>query len=123
MKMKPYTNIDEYITNFPEETQQILQKIRKMANDIIPNAEETISYGIPTLKLNGKYVVYFAGYEHHVSLHPVPPGSEEFVKKIEPYVAGKGTMKFMLNKPIPYDIIEEIIKTNLQRYNDQTKNS
>lgn len=123
MKMQPYTNIDDYIANFPEETQAILQKIRKMANDIITNGEETISYGIPTIKVNGKYVVYFAGYENHVSLHPLPSGSEEFTKKIEPYVAGKGTMKFMLNKPIPYDIIEEIIKANLQRYHDQTKNS
>ena len=108
--------IDKYIKNYPAETQDVLQKIRRILNKAVPNAEETISYGIPTLKLDGKYVVYFAGFKNHVSVYPifVNTGDDEFQKGLTPYLSGKGTAKFPLNKPIPYDLIEKIAKYKLQ---------
>jgi uncharacterized protein YdhG (YjbR/CyaY superfamily) len=108
--------IDEYIRTFPQETQEILQKIRKAVNKSAPGCEETMSYGIPTLKLNGKYVVYFAGFKNHVSVYPifVTTGDKTLQKELMPYLSGKGTAKFPLNKPIPYDLIEKIAKLKLQ---------
>lgn len=112
--MNDYTNIDEYIANFPEDVQHILQNIRKIGHEIIPQAEETISYGIPTLKLNDKYVFYFAGYKKHVSVYPIPPVPESFQKEIKPFIKGKGTLQFPLDKPIPFDLIKQFVKFCLQ---------
>ncbi|MGH7196308.1 MAG: iron chaperone [Candidatus Saccharimonadales bacterium] len=114
VEMKPYKNIDEYIQNFPPSTQEILQKIRRVMHGVVPEAEEVISYGIPTFKLKGKPVAYFAGYEKHVSVYPVPAGDEVFQKEIAPYRKGKGTLQFPLDKPIPYDLIEKVVKLLLK---------
>jgi uncharacterized protein YdhG (YjbR/CyaY superfamily) len=112
--MKPYKTIDEYLDNFPKEVQEILEKIRKIVKEIVPKeAEETISYGIPTVKLNGKYLVYFAGFKNHISLYPIPPVPAIFEKEISPFVKGKGTIQFPLDKPIPYDLIKEFVKYSL----------
>ncbi len=74
----------------------------------MPDGEETISYQIPTVKLHGKYVVYFSGWKSHISVYPLPSGDEAFERDIAPYKAGKGTAKFPLNKPIPYDLIKRM---------------
>jgi len=75
--LKPNT-IDEYITGFPEGTQEKLQQIRTAVKQWVPEAVETISYGIPTFKLNGTYLIYFAGYKKHIGIYPVPSGNETF---------------------------------------------
>jgi uncharacterized protein YdhG (YjbR/CyaY superfamily) len=100
--------IDEYIDKFPADVQQILQEVRRRISNAVPAADETISYGIPTFTIGGRYLVYFAGWKHHVSIYPVPMGDSAFEKEIEPYVAGKGTMKFPLSEPIPYHLIERV---------------
>jgi uncharacterized protein YdhG (YjbR/CyaY superfamily) len=99
------SNVDDYINTFPEETQAILQKIRQIVHEAVPDGEEVMSYGIPTIKVDGKYVVYFSGWKHHVSLYPTPDGDAELDKSLEQYKAGKGTLKFPLDEPIPYDLI------------------
>lgn len=121
--MKSYKIVDEYLENFSGETKEILIKIRTIIDSAIPDAEQTIGYGIPTFKLNGKYVVYFAGYAKHVSLYPIPPGPASFQKSIEPYIAGKGTLKFIINKSIPYDLIKEIVKFSLKAHKERMKNN
>jgi len=65
-------NIDEYIATFPEDTQTLLQLVRAAIKEIVPAAQETISYGIPAFTLNGSYLIYFAGYKMHISLYPAP---------------------------------------------------
>lgn len=104
-----YRNIDEYIATFPESTQKILKEIRKTMKKMIPDAEETISYGIPTFKKNGRPVVYFAGYKSHVSVYPAPRGNPMFSKELAEYKGGKGTVQFPLNQPIPLDLIKRIV--------------
>lgn len=109
--MEKYTNIDEYIKNFPKETQEILQKIRKIITEQVPNFEETISYGIPTIKYKSKYVLYFAAFSKHVSVYPISGAMEEkYAEEIKKYRAGRGTLRFPLDKPIPYDFIKKIAK-------------
>ncbi len=81
----------------------------------MPEGEETISYQIPTVKLHGKYVVYFSGWKNHISVYPLPSGDEAFERDIAPYKSGKGTAKFPLSKPIPYDLIERMAVLLLEK--------
>jgi len=80
----------------------------------MPEAKEVISYQIPAFKLNGKYPIYFGGWKNNVSLYPVPAGDNAFKKAIAPYVAGKGTIKFPLGKPVPHDLIREIAQASIK---------
>ncbi|MGZ9222860.1 MAG: iron chaperone [Anaerolineales bacterium] len=114
MKTKQITpqNIDEYIAGFPTDVQEILQKIRMTIRKAAPDAEETISYLIPTFTLKGKYLIYFAAYKKHIGLYPVPAGDAEFNEQLSVYQTGKGTLQFPLDKPIPYDLISKIVKVN-----------
>lgn len=105
--------MDDYIATFPEEVQKTLKKVRATIKAAAPQAEETISYEIPTFKLNGKYLIYFAGWKNHLSIYPIPTGDAAFRKAVEPYVSGKGTLKFALDKPIPYALITQMVKLQI----------
>ncbi|HCT79211.1 MAG TPA: hypothetical protein DGT23_22160 [Micromonosporaceae bacterium] len=105
-----FSTVDEYIRSFPEDVQKVLEEMRRRIHKAVPGSGEKISYQIPTITLDGKYVVYFAGWKQHVSLYPVPAGDEAFEKKIAPYRAAKGTLKFPLGKPVPYDLVERVAK-------------
>lgn len=118
---KPQT-VSEYIAMFPEEVQEILGKIRKKAQKASPEAEEVISYGVPTFKLHGTYFIYFAAYKNHISIYPIPQGTDAFTEQIASYKKGKGTLQFPLNKPIPWPLIDEIIKFSLQTNIERTQN-
>jgi uncharacterized protein YdhG (YjbR/CyaY superfamily) len=102
-------NIDEYIAGFPKNVQRILQKIRLTISKAAPEAEEAIKYQIPTFTLNGN-LVHFAAYEKHIGLYPAPRGIEKFKKELSVYEGGKGTVRFPLDKPIPFDLISRIVK-------------
>lgn len=101
--------IDEYIMTFPAQTQEILQKVRVTIKQTAPDAEETISYQMPTFKQNGSYVVYFAAFKKHLGLYPTPDGIEAFKDELAPYKNAKGSVQFPLDKPIPYDLIGRIV--------------
>jgi uncharacterized protein YdhG (YjbR/CyaY superfamily) len=122
MAMSKAATIDEYIDGFPDGTKKVLKRIRSLVKKTIPKAEETISYGIPTFKLNDSYVVYFAGFKKHVSVYPTPSGSAALEKQLAPYRSGKGTAQFELGKPIPEKLIIEIVKQNLRKNKTRTKN-
>src|SRR5467141_1631527 len=102
--------IDEYIETFPKEVQPILEKVRQTIRKAAPKAVESISYQMPTFKLNGKGLVYFAGYKSHVGFYPIPSGVEAFKKELSPYKQGKGSVQFPIDKPIPYDLVGSIVQ-------------
>lgn len=102
--------IDDYIAGFPAETQEVLQQVRTTIREAAPEAEETISYGMPTFRLNGTYLVYFAGYKKHVSVYPAPVGNAEFAEEMAVYGSGKGTAKFPLDRPIPFGLITRLVE-------------
>lgn len=106
---KTPTNIDEYIARYPEDIQKILEKMRATIREAAPEAEETISYQIPTFTLKGN-LVHFAAFKNHIGFYPAPSGIKQFKNELSPYVGGKGTVKFPLDKPIPYDLIAEIVR-------------
>jgi uncharacterized protein YdhG (YjbR/CyaY superfamily) len=101
-----FASIDDYISSFPDDVQPLLQQVRRTILDVVPEVDETISYGIPTMMLDGRYLVYFAGWKKHISVYPIPTGDAAFEQEIAPYRAAKGTLKFPLDKPIPYDVIK-----------------
>ena len=110
MKAKnQFTTIDEYISTFPADIQAILEKIRQTIHETVPEATETIRYGIPTFDLNGQHLVFFAGWKQSLSLYPLPAGDAAFQQKIAPYKKEKSTLRFPLEKPIPYDLVGEIV--------------
>ena len=105
-----FNSVDEYITSFPEDVQKILGEVREAIKAAAPDAGEKISYNMPTFTLNGKYLVYFAGWKNHISIYPIPSGNAAFYEKVSKYVAGKGTLKFPIDKPIPLDLIREVVR-------------
>ena len=104
-----FATIDEYINTFPSDVQIILEKVRRTIQKAVPEATETISYNIATFDLNGKHLIFFAGWKHAISLYPLPEGDADFQQKIAPYKKEKSTLRFPLDKPIPYDLVEEIV--------------
>jgi uncharacterized protein YdhG (YjbR/CyaY superfamily) len=105
-----YETIDEYIQTFPPDIQRILEKIRETIHKAAPEAVEAISYQMPAFKLKGKNLVFFAAFQKHIGFYPTPSGIESFEKELIPYVKSKGTIQFPLDKPIPYDLIEKIVR-------------
>ena len=104
------SSIDEYIAEFPPETQEVLEEMRALIRSCAPEATETISYAMPTFDLNGKHLVHFAGYEKHVGFYPIPSGIEAFKEELKPYKQGKGSVQFPLGKPLPTDLIRRIVE-------------
>jgi uncharacterized protein YdhG (YjbR/CyaY superfamily) len=113
MQKNTFETIDEYINAFEGEVKSILQKIRNTVREVAPEATEFINYGIPTFKQSGN-LVHFAAYKNHIGFYPSPSGMEEFKKEVALYKTGKGTMQFPLDKPIPYDLISEIVRFRVE---------
>lgn len=111
-------NVDEYIANFPEETQKLLEQVRATIKNAAPMAEEKINYAMPTFVLNGN-LIHFAGYKNHIGLYPAPQGIEAFKEELSAYKGAKGSVQFPLNKPMPLDLISRItayrVKQNLEK--------
>jgi uncharacterized protein YdhG (YjbR/CyaY superfamily) len=101
--------IDEYIASFPADVQAVLQKIRMTIHKAAPEAQEKISYQMPTFFLNGN-LVHFAAFKEHIGFYPVPSGIEKFKKELSVYKQGKGSVQFPLDQPMPYDLITRIVE-------------
>jgi uncharacterized protein YdhG (YjbR/CyaY superfamily) len=108
MAENKFASVDEYIGSFPADVQEVLEEVRRTIRAVVPEAGEKISYQIPTITLDGKALMYFSGWKEHIALYPIPPVDDELAAQIEPYRSGKGTLKFPLNKPIPYDVITRL---------------
>jgi uncharacterized protein YdhG (YjbR/CyaY superfamily) len=111
-------NIDEYIAGYPNDVQKILKKIRAMIRDEAPQAEEAIKYQIPTFVLKGN-LVHFGAFKTHIGFYPTPTGTAKFKKELSVYQGAKGSVRFPLDQPMPYDLIKKIVqfrvKENLAR--------
>ena len=105
---KPKT-IDEYIAIYPLDVQSILQHVRRTIQTTAPEAAEAISYGIPTFKLDGKNLVHFAAFSHHIGFYATPDGHSQFETELSKYKQGKGSVQFPLDKPMPLDLISCIV--------------
>ena|SRR2546427_8579530 len=118
---KKFKTIDEYIESFPENVQSVLEKLRATVQEAAAEAVESISYGMPTFKLNGQRLAYFSAWKSHFGLYSIPRGNESFRKELSPYEGGKGSLRFPLEKPIPYDLVKRIVMFRMKEIQDEKK--
>ena len=116
--------IDEYIANFPKDVQVILGELRATIRAAAPDADETISYRMPTFRLAGN-LVHFAAYQNHIGFYPTPSGIENFKSELSIYESAKGSVKFPIDQPLPLDLISKIVSfrviENLEKAAAKTK--
>jgi len=111
MAKTDFKSVNEYIASKPKAVQSILKRVRSTIRKAVPAAEEGISYQLPTYKLNGLPVIYFAGWKQHYSLYPASdPVVAAFKDELAPYEVSKGTIRFPLSEPVPVNLIERIAK-------------
>lgn len=104
-----FGTVDDYIASFPSEVRSVLEETRRLVRGVLPDAVEGISYQIPTYRVEGEALVYFAGWKTHVSLHPVPVLDEPLEREVAPFRSGKDTVRFPLSEPIPGELVTRII--------------
>jgi uncharacterized protein YdhG (YjbR/CyaY superfamily) len=117
--LRPKT-IDEYIASCPPEVHSILQKIRLTIGKAAPEAEEKISYQIPTFTLNGN-LVHFAAFKKHIGFYPPVKGDEKLNAELARYRGEKGNLRFPLDEPIPYALITRIVKSRVKEQSERSK--
>ncbi len=106
--------IDDYIAGFPAVTREALKAVRAIVREVSPDAVETISYGMPTFDLNGRHLVHFAAYAHHIGFYPVPKPPSPFEDELGRYRSGQGTARFPLGKPLPLDLIRKLTEHRVE---------
>ncbi len=109
MAKTDFQSVDEYIAGFPEETQAVLEQVRRAILDAVPDAEEVISYQLPAYKKDG-FILYFGGYAKHLSISAQPPAFEVFAEELSPYKVSKSAVQFPYDQPIPFELIGKIAK-------------
>ena len=115
---KVSNTIDEYITGFPEDIQEKLEALRATIRKAAPNAEETISYGMPTFFLKGN-LVHFAAFKNHIGFYPAPSGIEAFNEELSLYKTSKGAAQFPIDKPLPLGLVSKIVKYRVKQNLDK----
>jgi uncharacterized protein YdhG (YjbR/CyaY superfamily) len=114
-----FVSVDEYIESFPADVQAVLRRVRRTIREAVPDAEETISYHLPTFTLDGVVVVYFAGWKNHVSVYPAPTGNDDLQRELAPYRSAKSTLKFPIREPVPYDLIGQVAARRVEERRDR----
>lgn len=117
---RPCTPIDAYISAFPADVQRMLEQVRRMIRNAVPAAGETLSYGIPTITFNGRDLVSFAAWKHHIGLYPLPAVDAAFARELAPYRAAKSTVRFPLGQPLPDDIIARLVNLHVTQRGEST---
>lgn len=120
MKEDVAPNVDIYIAGFPAETRKFLGQIRETILKAAPGAEEIISYQMPAYKLDG-ILVYFAGYKNHIGFYPTNSGIENFKKELADYKSSKGAVQFPLDRPMPLDLIRQIVLFRVAENEEKAK--
>ncbi len=117
----PVATTDEDIARFPKDVQRLLQTFRRTIHEAAPEAEEGISYQMPTFKLYGKNLVHFAAAKNHIGFYPTPSGVAAFPKELAGYKTAKGSIQFPLDQPLPLPLIRKIVKFRVQSMKKKRK--
>lgn len=116
-----FQSVDEYIKTFPTDIQVLLDQVRKIIIEKAPGAVESMAYGMPAYKTNGKPLVYFAGFKSHIGFYATPTGHAEFEKELSNYKQGKGSVQFPLDKPLPFALIGRIVEFRVKENISKTQ--
>ena len=111
---KKYSSIDEYHADFSKEIQLILNELREIIKSVAPQAKETISYNIPTFKINTN-LVHYAAYKNHIGFYPTSKPMVEFKEELSKYKTSKGAIQFPIDKPLPKTLIKKIVKFRISQ--------
>ncbi|CAM3139036.1 iron chaperone [Stackebrandtia soli] len=114
MVRKP-ENVDEYVERFGATAQRVLVRVREIIAEAAPEGEESISYGMPTVTVDGQRLLHYAAWKHHVALYGVPTLPDAIESRLRPYRGDKGTISFPLAEPIPFDLIADVVRQLLAR--------
>jgi uncharacterized protein YdhG (YjbR/CyaY superfamily) len=114
--------VDAYIAGFAKDVQVKLQAVRRTIRKAAPEAEEVISYQIAGYRLDGM-LIFFAGYKDHVGIYPIPAGTKAFQRRVAPYRSGRSTVRFPLDKPIPLDLVKEMVRYRMKERAARKKRS
>jgi len=115
-----YATIPEYISQFPEHVRGILEELRRVISESAPEAEEAISWGMPTFRLHGN-LVHFAAYKHHIGFYPGSSAIDAFREDLPQYEYSKGTVRFPIDKPIPFDLVRKIVRYRVKVNSEKAK--
>lgn len=113
-KMIKAANFEEYVAHFPFEVQEKLRILRKLVKETAPNATEGISYGMPSFKLNGKPLVYFAAQKNHFGFYATPSAHKAFEEQLSSYKKGKGSVQFPFSEELPLELIKRMVSYKVQ---------
>jgi uncharacterized protein YdhG (YjbR/CyaY superfamily) len=108
-----FKTTDDYIASFPRNVLPVLRKLRQAIKDAAPEAEEVISYQMPAFKLNG-ILVWFAAFKNHIGFYPTASAIEAFKEKLAGYEVSKGTVRFPLDKSVPFDLVKEMVRFRVE---------
>ena len=122
IKDLPAVDMDAYISQFPQDVKAILTNIRTLISEEVPEAQEKISYGMPTFYLKGN-LIHFAAFKKHIGLYPTPTGISNFQEELSKYKQGKGSVQFPLDQPMPYDLIRRIVRYRVDEVTSRSKKS
>ena len=115
-----YSSIDEYIALFPEDIQARLQALRNAIHEAAPDAQEKISYQMPTFYLKGN-LVHFAAFKNHIGFYPAPSGIEAYQEELAKYKTSKGAIQLPLDEPLPLGLVQEIVRYRVAENLKQSK--
>jgi len=113
--MTTHPTVDDYIGSFPQDVSARLEEVRRTIRAVAPTTAETMSYQMPTVMLDGRYLVYFAAWKNHIALYPIPTMSAALEDEVAPYRGAKNTVRFPLREPIPYDLIGRVVSEVVTR--------
>jgi uncharacterized protein YdhG (YjbR/CyaY superfamily) len=111
----PVRTVEDYIAACPTDSRALLTQLRAVILAAAPGTAEKISYGMPTVTLDGRNVVHYAAWKHHVGLYPVPALDDELEREAAPYRTAKSTVRFALDQPVPRELVERLVAVLLQR--------
>lgn len=118
MEATKFKTVDEYFSAFPASTKSVLRKMRATIKEVVPQAEEVISYNMPAFKQNG-ILVWYAAYKQHIGFYPTPGPIKTFAQELRQYKTSKGAIQFPIDKPIPTSLVKKIVnfrvKQNLEK--------
>jgi len=110
-----FASVDEYINSFPKDTQSVLQRLREIIKEELADPQEVISYNIPAFRVHGKNILYFSGWKKHTSIYPFSSNMQRDIAQASLYkMSGKGTIQFPLDKDLPVELIQEIVRYRLK---------